>query len=165
MEVEALAESIFPIHTLEIVQGGRVVAATEEPQGARRLTLQAKRQGRGQHLAGGALRRAALLRDGALPATAGRAGCSPTPRRSMSRCGGAWELFDPATAQYMLTLIEGSLAYIRNTAAHDPPGSVTHHHGEEDHLAFLERPFHEAPPPIHRRMHELGIRALIGGPF
>ena len=39
IEVEALAESIFPIHTLEIVQGGRVVAATSEPGGARRLVL------------------------------------------------------------------------------------------------------------------------------
>ncbi len=71
--------------------------------------------------------------------------------------GGPWQLFDPATAQYMLTLIEGNLAYIRNTAAHEPRGHVTHHHGEEDHMAFLERPFHEAAAAIHRRMHELGI--------
>src|SRR5262249_20664143 len=42
VEVEAVAESIFPIHTLEIVQGGRVVAATEEPRGARRLTLRTR---------------------------------------------------------------------------------------------------------------------------
>ncbi|MEP7189852.1 MAG: CehA/McbA family metallohydrolase, partial [Roseiflexaceae bacterium] len=41
LEIEALATSIFPIHTLEIVQGGRVIAATEEPLGARRLTLKA----------------------------------------------------------------------------------------------------------------------------
>ena len=71
--------------------------------------------------------------------------------------GGAWELFDPPTARYMLTLIEGSLAYIRNTAAHEPPGSVTHHHGEQDHMAFLERPFHEAAALLHQRVHKLGI--------
>jgi len=65
--------------------------------------------------------------------------------------------FDPPTARYMLTLIEGSLAYMRNTAAHDPSGSVTHHHGEQDHLAFLERPFHEAAALLHGRMHKLGI--------
>jgi hypothetical protein len=57
----------------------------------------------------------------------------------------------------MLTLIDGSLGYIRHTAAHDPPGTATHHHGEEDHLAFLERPFHQAAAAIHKRMHELGI--------
>jgi hypothetical protein len=71
--------------------------------------------------------------------------------------GGPWELFDAATANYMLTLIDGSLAYIRHTAAYDPPGSVTHHHGEHDHLAFLERPFQEAIAAIHKRMHALGI--------
>jgi hypothetical protein len=57
----------------------------------------------------------------------------------------------------MLTLIEGSLSYIREIAPHYPPGTVTHHHGEEDHRAYLERPFHEAREAIHRRRHELGI--------
>src|SRR5947209_3255593 len=41
VEVEAAAESIFPIHTLEIVQQGRVVASTNEARGARRLSLRA----------------------------------------------------------------------------------------------------------------------------
>lgn len=31
-----------------------------------------------------------------------------------------------------------------------------HHHGEEDHLTYLERPFREAMEAIHRRMHEEG---------
>src|SRR5207245_2518426 len=39
IEVEAEAESTVPIHTLQIVQGGRVVASTEELKGARRLSL------------------------------------------------------------------------------------------------------------------------------
>ena len=34
---------------------------------------------------------------------------------------------------------------------------VTHHHGEADHLAYLERPFLEAQAAIHQRMHQLGI--------
>ena len=71
--------------------------------------------------------------------------------------GGPWHMFDPATARYMLTLVEGGLSYIRSTAAHYPPGTITHHHGEADHQAFLERPLHEAAAAIHRRMHELGI--------
>jgi hypothetical protein len=57
----------------------------------------------------------------------------------------------------MLTLVEGSLSYIRETAAHHPHGTVTHHHGGEDHLAHLEGPFHEAAAAIHKRMHEMGI--------
>ena len=72
-------------------------------------------------------------------------------------CGGDWWLFDQETAQYMLTLIDGSLSYIRELSPRDQPGTVTHHHGEEDHEAYLERPFLEARTAIHRRMHELGL--------
>jgi hypothetical protein len=66
-------------------------------------------------------------------------------------------MFDPAAAQYMLTLIDGSLAYLREMAPRYVPGSVTHHHGEADHQQFLERPFQEAQAALHRRMHEHGI--------
>ena len=66
-------------------------------------------------------------------------------------------MFDKDAAQYMLTLVEGCLTYISETAALHRPGTATHHHGEEDHLAYLERPFREAQEAIHRRMHQLGI--------
>ena len=42
---------------------------------------------------------------------------------------------------------------IRQRSPQYPAGSVTHHHDEPDHLAFLERPFHEAIEAIHRRMN------------
>jgi hypothetical protein len=57
----------------------------------------------------------------------------------------------------MLTLIDGTLSYIRELSPRDQPGMVTHHHGEEDHQAYLERPFLQAQAAIHRRMHELGL--------
>ena len=66
-------------------------------------------------------------------------------------------MFDKDTAQYMLTLVEGGIDYIRNTAPHYADEVTTHHHGEEDHLAYMERPFIEARQAIHRRMHLLGI--------
>jgi hypothetical protein len=72
-------------------------------------------------------------------------------------CGGDWRMFDPQTAQYMLTLIDGSLTYIRDLSPQHRPGTVTHHHGEEDHLAYLERPFLEAREALHRRLHAAGI--------
>ena len=72
-------------------------------------------------------------------------------------CGEAWWLFDQQTAQYMLTLIDGSLTYIRELSSRVQPGTVTHHHGEEDHEAFLERPFLEARTAIQQRMQELGL--------
>jgi hypothetical protein len=66
-------------------------------------------------------------------------------------------MFDRSAAEYMLTLIDGSVQYIRHQAQHHKPGTVTHHHGEHDHLAYLERPFNEAAAAIHKRMHALGI--------
>ncbi len=67
-------------------------------------------------------------------------------------CGGPWEMFSPEVAQYMLTLVEGGMTYIRESAAHHPPGSVTHHHGEDNHLAYLLRPYMEARELLRRRM-------------
>ncbi|MBI2939019.1 MAG: CehA/McbA family metallohydrolase [Chloroflexi bacterium] len=156
VEVEAWAESVVPIHTLEIVQQGRVVASTEDRAGTRRLQL-----------------RTTLKIDGHswLAARAGGPGYVQAvshhdvwSRGVMAHtspvyvaCGGDWWLFDHATAQYMLTLIDGSLTYIRELSTQYRPGTVTHHHGEEDHLAHLERPFQEARAAIHRRMHQQGL--------
>ncbi|MEN9937054.1 MAG: hypothetical protein RLZZ387_3633 [Chloroflexota bacterium] len=156
LEVEATAESIFPIHTLEIVMGGQVVASTEEPKGARRLSLRAKIPVRGNTwLAArvGGPRYYEMQRFHDCWKRGMFAHTSPV----YVAVGGPWHMFDLETARYMLTLVDGSLTYIRNTAAHYPVGQITHHHGEEDHLAFLERPFHEAAAAIHKRMHELGI--------
>ena len=57
----------------------------------------------------------------------------------------------------MQTLVSGGLDYVRRMTAQYPPSEVTHHHGESDHLAYLEGPFHEAAAAIHRRMHQAGI--------
>ena len=60
------------------------------------------------------------------------------------------------TIQYMLTLVEGSLTHIRErTRSYRPP--VTHHHGEHDHAAYLERPFQEAFEALHALLHAYGI--------
>ena len=53
-------------------------------------------------------------------------------------------MFDKATARHMLAVFEGDMSYIRNVVGQHPPGTVTHHHGEVDHVAYLERPFMEA---------------------
>jgi hypothetical protein len=156
LEIEAVATSIFPMHTLEIVQGGRVIASTEERQGARRLALKATVKVESNtwlaaRCGGPRYYEMARFRD-----CWGRGMFAHTSPIYVA-VGGQWQMFDLATARYMLTLIDGSLAYIRHTAAHDPHASVTHHHGEADHMAFLERPFHEAAAAIHRRMHDLGI--------
>jgi hypothetical protein len=155
VEVEATAESIFPIHTLEIVQQGRVVAATAEASGARRLHLRASLKVNGHTWL--AARCAGPGYSAVQHHDGWQRGLFAHTSPTYVACGGEWDLFDASAAQYMLTLIDGTLAYIRHTAPHHPPGTVTHHHGEEDHLAYLERPFNEAREAIHRRMHQLGI--------
>ena len=155
VEVETEAESLFPIHTLQIVQEGKVVASTVEAQGARKLHLKAKVPVT-EHSwiaarCGGPDYQAVRHYDGW-----GRGIIAHTSPVYIA-VGDEWWMFDSETANYMLTLIEGGLSYIRKTARHHHPDSVTHHHGEDDHLAFLERPFQEAADAIHRRMHQLGI--------
>lgn len=149
--VSALAESIFPLAALEIVQDGRVVASTSEDGGARRLELSAEVRIDG---------------DCWLAARCGGPNYfdGPSHRDVWGRglfahtspiyvtTQDAWRLFDAEHARYMLTLIEGSLAYIRHRAARYPQGWVSHHHGEDDHLAYLERPFLEARDRVQRRL-------------
>ncbi|MBI4531626.1 MAG: CehA/McbA family metallohydrolase [Candidatus Latescibacteria bacterium] len=155
VEVEATAESIFPIHTLEIVRQGRIVASTEDAQGTRRLHLKTSLKVEGHTWlaarCGGPNYTAILHYDG------WRRGVFAHTSPIYIACGGDWWLFDNDAAQYMLTIIEGGLSYIRHTAPHYPADTITHHHGEDNHLAYLERPFLEAQEAIHRRMHQLGI--------
>ena len=154
VEVEALPESILPIHTLQIVQEGRVVASTEQEVGARKLRLKEK------------------LRIGGhswIAARCGGVGYKSKPHLDgwergifahtspiYVACGGPWWMFNREATQYMLTLVDGCIPYIREQAPlyleH-----TTHHHGEDDHVAYLERPFVEARKALHRRMHQLGI--------
>lgn len=155
VEVEAVAESAFPMHTLQIVQAGRVVASAEEGHGARRLSLRttlsidshtwlAARVG-GPDYAHPILHHDVAHR-GVMAHT------SPV----YVAVGEHWHLHSEETRQYMLTLVHGGIEYIRHRARLHPPGTVTHHHGEHDHQAFLERPFHEALTALGGHAHEHG---------
>lgn len=155
LEFEATAESIFPIHTLQIIQQGRIVASTEDVAGKRRLHLKGHVKVDGHTWlaarCGGPGYSAWLHHD------VWNRGIFAHTSPIYVAVGGEWNLFDKGTAEYMLTLIEGSLAHIHQRAAHYPAEHVTHHHGEADHFQYLERPFREAIQAIHRRMHDLGI--------
>ena len=151
VEVEAWAESVLPVFSLEIVQNGRVVARTDSRQGARRLELREKLRVDGHSwiaARAGAFDYFDIIEHHDVWNRGAFAHTSPV----YVACGGEWDMFDPSTAQYMLTLIEGDLAYIEGTAGVRPVGSVTHRHGEDDHLAYLQRPFLEARDAILSRM-------------
>ncbi len=157
VEVEAWAESIFPINVLQIVRDGKVVAQTESASGTRRLELREK---------------ITIDKHTWLAARCGGPGYMGSFYHldEMTRgmfahtspiyvaVGGDWWMFSEETAQYMLTLIEGSISYIRETSAQHTHGGVTHHHGQDDHIAYLEKPFQEAHAAVHERAHRLGIR-------
>jgi hypothetical protein len=149
VHVEASAESIFPLASLEIVVRGRVAASTDHAQGPRsRLTLSEPVH---------------------IPAdswVAARCRGSDATRSHLDEWGrpvfahtspvyittnGEWSSRDDAAAEYMLTLVEGGLQYVRKTAVRYPTGTVTHHHGRDDHLSYLEGPFHEALAALRAR--------------
>ena len=151
VEVEAWSESILPVFSLEIVQDGRVVARTDSRSGARRLQLREKIRVDG-HTWIAARTGAFDYFDIVQHHDVWNRGVFAHTSPIYVACGGDWDMFDSATAQYMLTLIDGDLTYIRETAGVRPVGSVTHRHGEADHLAYLQRPFLEARDAILSRM-------------
>jgi hypothetical protein len=155
IEVEATMRSIFPIHTLQIVQAGKVVAETVDSQGSGHLHLKANLK---------------ITGDTWLAARCGGPDYTARPhfdRRGRGimahtspiyiQSGESYNLGDPATYSYMLTLVDGSVEYIRQRSRQYSAEMTTHPHGRADHLTYLEEPFQEAREAIHRRMHQLGI--------
>jgi hypothetical protein len=155
IEVHATAEGVLPFNRLEIVLNGQVVASTEEARAARRLEVKAKVK---------------VDAHSWIAARCAGPGFSKTPHLDAWRrgimahtspvylaVGGDWWMFDADTANYLLTLMHGGVDYLRQRAKQWPEGSVTHHHTQPDHQAFLEEPFHQAIESIHARMHRMGI--------
>jgi hypothetical protein len=152
VHVRSWAESIFPIWTLQLVHDGRVVAAAEDPHGTRRLELDVEVE---------------IPADGWLAARCGgphywdapshygpweRGVFAHTSPVYVATGAGPWSRFDPGHAAAMEAMIEGGLERIRRRSRRYPEDRITHHHGEEDHQAFLERPFLEALERIRERL-------------
>jgi hypothetical protein len=152
VSVSASAESIFPIGTLQLIQNGRVVASAEEPAGVRRLDLQAEVQVDGNCW---------------LAARCGGPNYfdGPSHHDSWQRCVFAhtspvyvacgedeWSQFDADQAQAMLAMIDGGLQRVSQHAVAYPQDRISHHHGEPDHAAFLQRPFLEALERVRSRL-------------
>jgi len=156
VEIEASADSTLPIHTLEIVQQGKVVASSEESKGTKGLSLKTSIKIDGHSWL--AARCAGPNYTSISHHDGWRRGIMAHTSPIYIACGGPYHLFDVENAHYMLSLIEGGLSYIKNRSYQYKPGTTTHHHGLDDHEAFLEHPYKEAMEAIHRRMHKLGIK-------
>ena len=158
IEVTARAESIFPIHTLLVIYAGRVVASTESVEGAYCLEIKerlkvspntwlATRCG-GPGYYGSSLKQF----DGLQPRIF--AHTSPV---YVAPKHGQWQMFGESTARYTLTIIYSGLSYVREGLRHQPHGSISPHHGEEDPASDLERPFLQAREVIYRKASGAGI--------
>ena len=155
VELEAWTESILPINTLQIIQEGKVIASVESKEGTRRLEIKEKVRIDSNTWIGA--RCGGPEYDGLVHYDSWERGVFAHTSPIYISVGGEWEMYNEDTFQYMLTMIEGDLAYIRESSGQHTHGMVTHHHGEDDHIAYLERPFIEARDAINTRMARLGL--------
>ena len=150
VEVQADAESVLPIGALQIVVNGDVVDEVVEPSTSRRL-----------HLATGVRIESdswIAARCGGPRYFDGPSHRGPWDRRIFAHtspvyvaCGpGEWRRSAPDEDARMLALIQAGLERVR-AARRYPEARITHHHGESDHQAFLERPFLEALARVRDR--------------
>ena len=150
VNVAAAARSILPIHTLQLIHNGEVVAQTDELAGTRELSLQASVKVDAHswmcaRVGGPNYARVAHFD------TWSRGVFAHTSPIYIA-VGDEWAMADRSGLQYLMTLVEGGLAYVRDLAPRRAAGSARHHHGEADHQRFLERPFLEAEAALRARL-------------
>jgi hypothetical protein len=151
LEVHARVRSIFPVDSLEIVLNGRVVAATERGSGEHTLEI---------HESIAVDRHAWIAaRCGGPGYFGGRRHVDAWERQIFAHTspvyvavGGSWEMFDPDQAKAPLAIMHAAVRYIREHSPQWPSDRVTHHHGNDDHLAYLEEPFRGAIEGLEERL-------------
>lgn len=152
IDVHARVRSIFPVHSLEIVTNGVVVARTESVAGERSMSI---------HEPIAVDRHSWIAaRCGGSDYFGGRRHLDSWERSIFAHTspvyvavGGPWEMFDPDQVRTPLELLHGGVRYIHDHSPQWPVGTVTHHHGTPDHLAYLEGPFEEAIDLLEQRLH------------
>jgi len=138
VSVQASARSIFPLRSLEVVRNGEVVLRTDV-NGGRQAAVSGELRIDGNSW----LACRAFGVDYHLDEWGRRVFAHTSP--VYVACGdGDWTMHDAEGLRYIRTLVEGARDYVRHTAVRRADHLTTHHHGEPDHLAWLERPFNEA---------------------
>ena len=138
IDVRAEVKSYVPIHRLDVVFNGQVIASREESSGTKAITLSNKVQVSGPGWL--AARCASRMVTGSLRIAAHT---SPVYLRPPGQ-----DLFSGTAAAYMLTLIEGAETWAKDLATRPDPKQ----------WAQTLAVFSEARARLHRRMHEHGIR-------
>jgi hypothetical protein len=144
VSIHAAVRSIFPLRSLEIVRNGEVVVSSEA-NGGRQAEISEELRIDGNSW----IACRAFGVDYHLDEWGRRVFAHTSP--VYVACGGDWTMTDPEGIRYIRTLIEGAREYVRHTAVLRSDQLTTHHHGEDDHLAWLERPFGEALRALEER--------------
>ena len=140
VDVQCQAKCHVPIHAVEIILNGHVVASREVPQGTQEITLNEK-----IHVPGPAWIAARAISN-LDPTTSWSLNIAAHTSPVYFRVPGQ-ELFSAATIAYMLTLIEGSQTWVENLAARPDPVRF-----EKVRKVFLD-----AREILHQRLHQHGI--------
>jgi hypothetical protein len=144
VSIHAAARGVFPLDSLEVVRNGEVVARVEAG-GQRQAEISEELRVDGDSW----IACRALGADHHLDDWGRRVFAHTSP--VYVACGGEWAMTDPEGIRYIRTLVEGARDYVRHTAVRRADEFTTHHHGEADHLAWLERPFDEALRALDER--------------
>jgi hypothetical protein len=144
VSIHAAVRSIFPLGSLEVVRNGEVVARAEA-NGGRQAEINEELR---IHANSWIACRAFGI-DNHLDEWGRRVFAHTSP--VYVACGGDWTMTDPEGIRYIRTLVEGAREYVRHTAVRRSDQLTTHHHGEADHLAWLQRPFDEALRALKER--------------
>jgi hypothetical protein len=148
VSIHAAVRSIFPLHSLEVVRNGEVVARAEANGGRQAEINEELRVGENSWIACRAFGVDYHLDEWE------RQVFAHTSPVYLACGGGDWTMTNPEGIRYMRTLVEGAREYVRHTAVRRSDQLTTHHHGEADHLAWLERPFAEALRALDERGRE-----------
>lgn len=143
VHVSAEARSIFPIHTLEIINAGHVVASVEEVNGATFLQLETQipidsHTWLAARVAGPGYKN--VIRHHDFNHRGVMAHTSPI----YISVGENWRMFNQETNDHILSLLHGGLEHIHSRSHQHIPGTVTHHHEHHNHMAYLTKPFLDA---------------------
>jgi hypothetical protein len=134
------ARSFVPFHRLEVVANGRVVASRDEAAGTREMTLEEAVPVSGP----GWLAARCVSRFG--PTTAWGLGIQAHTSPVYLAVPGR-ELVSPHTIAYMLTLVEGTEAWVENLAVRPDP----------ERLARVRATLRSARERLHQRLHAHGF--------
>ena len=141
MQVEARATSIWPLHKLEIIVNGEVVDATVAKQHETEMAMRSSvALPRSSWIAA---RCTSMFRKHQIMMGSGYLGAHTSPVYAIVD---NQELFNPTDAMYMLTLLEGSVAYLNTLGTRA---------SEQRHQEMIEI-IHKAEQHLHTRLQNNG---------